>query len=562
MPHISNQVLLWLVGLCVGSFLNVVVYRLPAGIPLSNPRWSFCPHCRRTLRWFENLPLVSWLVLRARCRTCHAPISVQYPLVEALTGLTFVLIYHLLFVVEAQADWTWRPGAADLPLLLAWLVLGAALVAVSAMDIATYTLDVRVTYVALAIGIAAHAVWPRAEVYAPVGSAPLGLAALLALGVSGALLWWAARHELGDMDVEGPAAPGQRSAPLSSVENAEPELSHPNDVDVSPLASAAPAPPDTTVGDTAPRLETAPSIATPPDSAPALHRPLELFGGTALMLLLTLGALALVAAPIFAGGSIFFLRPHPPTILAVFIAVYLAMVLTGGQSRAADEEIEAAIAEEEPAARRMVLGDLLWLLPAIVLGGGALVACAVLPGVEGWWRTAATWNPVGGFEPLAGIAYACCGAVVGAGAGWVLRVGFTLAFGREAFGTGDIYILAAAGAVVGWDLVLLGLLLSVGIALCGWVLMRVLKATVMIPYGPWLALGFLLALWLHKPARAIALTYWQSIQVTAVERPDLLLMLAGLLLVGMVGAIALAKLLRRWMDPTEAKGPRVDNGTP
>jgi leader peptidase (prepilin peptidase)/N-methyltransferase len=79
------------VGLFIGSFLNVVVYRAPLGISVSSPR-SFCPTCDRQLAWWENVPLVSWLALRGRCHTCHEPISVRYPLVEATTALGFAFV--------------------------------------------------------------------------------------------------------------------------------------------------------------------------------------------------------------------------------------------------------------------------------------------------------------------------------------------------------------------------------------------------------------------------------------------------------------------------------------
>ncbi len=79
------------VGLLVGSFLNAVVYRVPRGISVSKPR-SFCTTCQRQLAWWENVPIVSWVALRGRCRTCRETISVRYPLVEAGTAGTFVLI--------------------------------------------------------------------------------------------------------------------------------------------------------------------------------------------------------------------------------------------------------------------------------------------------------------------------------------------------------------------------------------------------------------------------------------------------------------------------------------
>ena len=75
-------------GLVVGSFLNVVIARVPAGLSVVRPG-SRCPHCGHVLAWYENIPVLSWLVLRARCRKCREPISARYPLVELLVGLLF-----------------------------------------------------------------------------------------------------------------------------------------------------------------------------------------------------------------------------------------------------------------------------------------------------------------------------------------------------------------------------------------------------------------------------------------------------------------------------------------
>ena len=102
-------------GLMVGSFLNVVIARLPEeGESVARPVRSRCPHCRTTLRWYENLPVLSWLVLRARCRTCRAPISWRYPLVELLTSGLF------LWVVSE------RPGDPALVALQSVVLAGLA----------------------------------------------------------------------------------------------------------------------------------------------------------------------------------------------------------------------------------------------------------------------------------------------------------------------------------------------------------------------------------------------------------------------------------------------------
>jgi leader peptidase (prepilin peptidase)/N-methyltransferase len=76
----------FLIGAMFGSFLNVCIARWPAEQSIVSPR-SRCPHCRNQLAWFENIPLVSWIALRGRCRCCDEPISIQYPLVELVVGL-------------------------------------------------------------------------------------------------------------------------------------------------------------------------------------------------------------------------------------------------------------------------------------------------------------------------------------------------------------------------------------------------------------------------------------------------------------------------------------------
>jgi leader peptidase (prepilin peptidase)/N-methyltransferase len=81
-----------LLGLVFGSFFNVVIWRVPLHKSISSPP-SHCPRCRKPIRAYDNIPVLSWLLLRGRCRDCGKPISVRYPLVEALTGLLFVAAY-------------------------------------------------------------------------------------------------------------------------------------------------------------------------------------------------------------------------------------------------------------------------------------------------------------------------------------------------------------------------------------------------------------------------------------------------------------------------------------
>ncbi len=90
------------VGAVVGSFLNVVVYRLPLGMNLIHPG-SRCPNCGHAIRWHDNIPILGWLILRGRCRDCRAPFSARYPLVELLTGLIFVAFCWIDLVAPMQA---------------------------------------------------------------------------------------------------------------------------------------------------------------------------------------------------------------------------------------------------------------------------------------------------------------------------------------------------------------------------------------------------------------------------------------------------------------------------
>jgi len=77
------------IGLLVGSFVNVLIYRLPRNKSIVKPR-SHCPKCRKTIVWYDNIPLISYLVLRGRCRICKKPIPIRYPIVELMVGLLFL----------------------------------------------------------------------------------------------------------------------------------------------------------------------------------------------------------------------------------------------------------------------------------------------------------------------------------------------------------------------------------------------------------------------------------------------------------------------------------------
>jgi leader peptidase (prepilin peptidase)/N-methyltransferase len=197
-------------GLLIGSFLNVVVYRVPAGMSVVAPA-SACPRCGKEIRGFDNVPVLSWLVLGGKCRDCREPISARYPLVELATGLLFVVV-ALRFWPVASASGTdaLRTGgtaelglAARLVLLVAFLYLMAISVALALIDLDTHLLPNAITYpsyVVLAMllaGVSALEGDWMPFVRGLIGAAILGVAYLvLAVAVPGGM-------GLGDVKLAG-----------------------------------------------------------------------------------------------------------------------------------------------------------------------------------------------------------------------------------------------------------------------------------------------------------------------------------------------------------------------
>jgi leader peptidase (prepilin peptidase)/N-methyltransferase len=100
-----NSIIVFVLGAAIGSFLNVVVYRLPAGISLLYPP-SRCPDCLTPIRKQDNLPIVGWLKLKGRCAHCHTPVSPRYPIIEAVTGALFLVTYWVFgFSIQTPSYW-------------------------------------------------------------------------------------------------------------------------------------------------------------------------------------------------------------------------------------------------------------------------------------------------------------------------------------------------------------------------------------------------------------------------------------------------------------------------
>lgn len=157
-------------GLVVGSFLNVVIHRLPEGRSLAWPG-SQCPRCQVPIAFYDNVPVLSYLWLRGRCRHCREPISLRYPAIELLTGVVFAVLAH-------------RFGLA--PMTLVWMAFAAALIAAAGIDFDHHVIPDELSVGGLAVGLAvvpAVQAWQGAELWLALRNAALG--ALL----GGGLLW-------------------------------------------------------------------------------------------------------------------------------------------------------------------------------------------------------------------------------------------------------------------------------------------------------------------------------------------------------------------------------------
>jgi leader peptidase (prepilin peptidase)/N-methyltransferase len=165
-----------LLGMMLGSFMNVCIYRLPRGLSPVRPR-SSCPSCGHILSWYENVPVVSYLVLRGRCRACRTWISPMYPIVEFITGAVFL------------AGYVWY---GPTPLLIVRLVFAWAMIALFVIDLQHKILPNVITLPGIAVGVLANALAGPGWVASLIGAA-VGAGILFAI----AEVYYRVRHEEG-----------------------------------------------------------------------------------------------------------------------------------------------------------------------------------------------------------------------------------------------------------------------------------------------------------------------------------------------------------------------------
>ena len=215
-PQALYIVFLFALGSCVGSFLNVVVWRLPrvevvegdslfraffrSFEALSWPP-SMCPKCKKPLKWYDNLPVIGWLKLGGRCRFCKEPISMRYPIIEAITGLLFVL-YYVMFFMQGHGPCLERMSPDGTPHFIPaemmigehWpiyaidMMLVSGLLAASLIDAELFIIPPEIPWIMVPFALLEHALfdrpgWPGALNASPA-SAALAVGAMIGLGIS------------------------------------------------------------------------------------------------------------------------------------------------------------------------------------------------------------------------------------------------------------------------------------------------------------------------------------------------------------------------------------------
>ncbi len=478
MPWLSTLLFVTAVGACIGSLVNVLVYRIPLGVDVVTPA-SRCPKCGHKLTWRENIPIFGWLLLRGKCRFCKAKISPEYPIVETIVAVLFGGIWSLWYLIpqklpdsflaDIPPEWAANGPGLTWPAMVVLLVLVGCLVAMTIIDARTSTIPLVLTWVPAGVALVlhvGHAAWFEHKYGVPgVGglagfwnvpnarlkwvTAPgevwtlatgglagwkfigMGLGGVLGLLISNLLLrfGWITRS-FADFDAWFEKQRARQGEPIA--EPAEPEIH-----------SGA-------LGPTADD----PAIVVEPITEPVAteHVPAA--------------------------------RTSPSTMHDWLMY---------------------------PHARREMIRELAFLCPPVLcafLGSWAMVRFVTMH--YGAWTefpevgisvppaNAPLWLVV-----LGGVlmGYLIAGAVV-----WAVRIGGSLAFGKEAMGLGDVHMMAAVGACLGWIDPTIAFFLAAFVGVAYAVVAQVFRGKLSraMPYGPFLA-GATLLVVLGKPAIEVGL---------------------------------------------------------
>lgn len=516
-------VFVFALGACVGSLINVLVYRLPLGLSVVTPP-SRCPACETRLSWRDNIPIFGWLVLRGRCRYCRSAISPEYPLVELFVALLFAAVFVLWYVVPDNAAWLdVRWGAVKpewarpdqffgwprdtWPIFVVLLALLGALVAMTIVDAKTFTIPLELPWFATAVALVFHVGYAAYITYnggrlpqtAPGTQWAIPLPGWNGRGpMSPAFAsWWLGASIGGTVGlIVANVLLAARLIPRSFADYDQWEQRVRAEARAQRAGVPAPM--------AEPRLDAETPAAPDPAAAPtspagdhaSVWRGLKgaALAAAALVALAASGAWVgpMMNAPRWVGLLAGVLAA--PFVYAVAArlmerpAAAAANLPTTGD--AGDDDLPPDMWIRYPHARREVLKEVLFLAPAVAL---ALVG--------GWvfqsWLASRPAAPALWIMVLGGVlqGYLVAGAIV-----WGVRILGTLGFGKEAMGLGDVHLLASVGACSGWVDAALAFPLAAVVGLY-WVMVSIVRsggAPRAMPFGPYLAGATLLVI-LCKP---------------------------------------------------------------
>jgi leader peptidase (prepilin peptidase)/N-methyltransferase len=472
-------VFLLLAGMCVGSFLNVVIWRLPnmmhgaivtyAGktgkLTLNWPP-SHCPNCDSAIPWYLNVPVFGWFMLAGQCAKCRKPIAFRYPIVELATGLLFLATFLIYNNVKIAGSFD---IGRDWPALGMHLLFISALLAAAAIDADTYYIPISLPVV---MGI-------LALITAPLTDSPLipALArehwhfakplvgAGIGLVIANILVWrkiLPLSFAVPDEDEKG--AGGKKDSEKKNKEKNPTVMTEKGTVEIHPATKNLTA---DILGKPQPADEEE-RIKPLPNTTKKLPTAI-----TVILSLFTFGVAWLLLPAIWAGAV---------SITAGSLIFLVGVLSRDPDSHDATEEVMEEISAA--GARREILKEILFLVFPIA---GALIS-AIIPVA----LPHSDW--------LARLLAAVAGLIVGAGSIWLVRILGTLWKGIEAMGMGDVYLMAGIGAVLGPTAVLVCFpLLSAFLAL-GWAAIRYFtRGHTILPFGPWLAMAAIPALFFGQP---------------------------------------------------------------
>ena len=179
-----NDVLIFILGLIVGSFSNVCIYRIPRNESIIYPT-SHCPKCRSKIKPVDNIPLLSYILLKGRCRNCKSKISIQYPIVELLTGLTYLIIY-LIYGLSVQT--------------LIYIILSSALIIIAFIDLNEQIVPDIISLPGIVIGFILSFLVPYISFVNSALGVFVGGGIILVIGLAGSLIF--KKEAMGGGDVK------------------------------------------------------------------------------------------------------------------------------------------------------------------------------------------------------------------------------------------------------------------------------------------------------------------------------------------------------------------------